>query len=92
MLRQTEFAGKCVPRQEFGNENFRSAECGKTKILLPSEATLFAAHIDFQKNNLTASSVGDIRVSMISSLLPFGRLRAKPCEINFLKIYTLLTI
>jgi len=25
---------------------------------------------------------------MISSLLPFDRLRAKPCEINFLKIYT----
>ena len=50
----------------------------------------FYLSIDFQKNNLTASSVGDIRVSMISSLLPFDRLRAKPCEINFLKIYTLI--
>jgi len=51
-------------------------------ILIPSNDT------DFQKNNLTASSVGDIRVSMISSLLPFDRLRAKPCEINFLKIHS----
>jgi len=34
---------------------------------------------DFQKNNLTASSVGDVRHSTISSLLSY--------EINFLKIY-----
>jgi len=36
-------------------------------------------YIDFQKLNFTASSVGDIRKSMISDLLP--------CEIQFLKIY-----
>jgi hypothetical protein len=35
--------------------------------------------IDFQKNNLTASSVGDMLPCIISSLLP--------CEINYLKIY-----
>ncbi|OQX14246.1 MAG: hypothetical protein BWK80_42055 [Desulfobacteraceae bacterium IS3] len=29
-----------------------------------------SAHIDFQKLNFTASSVGDIRKSMISDLLP----------------------
>jgi hypothetical protein len=37
--------------------------------------------IDFQKLNFTASSVGDIRKSIIASLLP--------CEIQFLKIYIL---
>jgi hypothetical protein len=36
--------------------------------------------IDFQKNNLTASSVGNVLPCTISSLLP--------CEINFLKIYS----
>ena len=41
---------------------------------------------DFRKNNLTAPSVGDMAFIMISSLLPFGRPRAKLCEINFLKI------
>jgi hypothetical protein len=42
--------------------------------------------IDFHKNNLTASSVGDMAVVFSPTCFP-SESSGKACEINFLKIY-----